>query len=57
MIDTFFACDCGGGNGTKSFENLYRHEEQTECPDDNAISRKFEKTKGTVRGFGLKSVF
>jgi hypothetical protein len=36
---------------------LCKPEEQTECPDESAISRKFEKTKGTVRAFGLKSVF
>lgn len=56
MIETFFACDCVPmclvfARNNQAGSSL------TEWPELVAISRRFEKTYGTVRGFGLKIVF
>jgi hypothetical protein len=54
MIDTFLPWDykqCQESQSRRKIACL------TEWPALRAISFKFEKTKGTVRGFGLNSVF
>lgn len=53
MIETFLACDW---RKLLAF-NYVKNTEPTEFPDERAISRKFENTKGKVRAFGLNKVF
>lgn len=53
MIDTFLFCDCGFvSHGRTKCGDI-----RTEWPLLRAISFKFLKTTGSVRGFGLKRVF